>query len=92
MRLLGEARILGTGLANLIWIVFAGLWLAIGHAVAGLLCCLTIIGIPLGVIHFKMAGVCFAPLGKRVVDKALARAAIQNEAQRRLAAAPTAVI
>ena len=66
-RAVGEERILGTGLSNLLWIVLAGIWLAIGHVFWGLVCCLTIIGIPFGLAHFKLASVSFAPLGKRVV-------------------------
>ena len=58
---------IGTGtlglIGNIIWIIFAGVWLAIGHAIAGVLCFLTIIGIPFGVQHFKIAGACFAPIG-----------------------------
>ncbi len=63
----GEERILGTGLSNLLWIVLAGIWLTIGHVFWGVVCCLTIIGIPFGLAHFKLASVSFAPLGKRVV-------------------------
>lgn len=66
---IGEERITGTSFANLLWVVFAGLWLAISHVLAGISCCLTIIGIPFGLAHFKLAGVCFAPLGKRPVSK-----------------------
>ena len=66
-RALGDDRVLGTGLANLVWIVFAGIWLAISHIMAGVSLCLTIIGIPFGFAHFKLAGICFAPLGKRVI-------------------------
>ena len=66
-RAVGEERILGTGLSNLLWIVLAGIWLTIGHVVLGVGYCLTIIGIPFGLAHFKLASVSFAPLGKRVV-------------------------
>ncbi len=66
-RIVGGTRIPGTGLANLLWILFAGIWLTIGHALAGLSYCLTIIGIPFGLAHFKLASVSFAPLGKRVM-------------------------
>jgi len=67
-RTLGEAQIPGTGLANLLWIVFAGIWLWISHVLAGIAYCVTIIGIPFGFAHFRLAAVSFAPLGKRVVD------------------------
>ena len=66
-RIVGGTRIPGTGLANLLWILFAGIWLTIGHALAGLSYCLTIIGIPFGLAHFKLASISFAPLGKRVM-------------------------
>ena len=66
-RAVGEERILGTGLGNLLWIVLAGIWLTIGHVFLGVGYCLTIIGIPFGLAHFKLASVSFAPLGKRVV-------------------------
>ncbi|MFH2091257.1 MAG: YccF domain-containing protein [Pseudomonadota bacterium] len=66
-RTLGEKRIVGTGLANFLWIILAGIWLAISHIVAGISLCLTIIGIPFGFAHFRLAGVCFAPLGKTPV-------------------------
>lgn len=66
-RLIGETRLPGTGLANLLWILLAGIWLTIGHAMAGLAYCLTIIGIPFGLAHFKLASISFAPLGKRAV-------------------------
>jgi len=63
----GEDRITGTGLANVLWLVLAGLWLAVAHVLTGISCCLSIIGIPFGLAHFKLAAVSFAPLGKRVV-------------------------
>jgi uncharacterized membrane protein YccF (DUF307 family) len=52
---------------NIIWFIVAGLWLAIGHAVTGVLLCLTIIGIPLGIANFKLIPVSLAPLGKDIV-------------------------
>jgi uncharacterized membrane protein YccF (DUF307 family) len=67
---LGEERITGTGLANLLWIILAGIWLAIGHIVAGIGCFLSFILIfPIffGIAHFKLVNVCFSPLGKRVM-------------------------
>lgn len=54
-------------LGNIIWFVFGGLWLAAGHLLTGLLLCLTIVGIPLGIASFKMAGAALAPFGKTVV-------------------------
>jgi uncharacterized membrane protein YccF (DUF307 family) len=59
----GAASVIG----NLIWIIFAGWWLAIGHIVTGFLLCVTIIGIPLGVANFKMIPISLVPLGSRIV-------------------------
>ncbi len=60
----------GTGslLGNVIWIVVAGVWLAIGHVVTGIALCVTIIGIPLGVANFKLVKVSLVPLGKEIVE------------------------
>ena len=59
----GVASLLG----NIIWIVFAGLWIAIGFIVYGVTLCLTIIGIPFGIQSFKLAGLALAPFGKKIV-------------------------
>ena len=59
----------GTAILNVIWIVFAGFWLARGSAVAGVIWCCTIIGIPWGIACFNIAEASFAPLGKIVVAK-----------------------
>lgn len=53
--------------ANIIWFLMSGLWLALGHVIAGILFFITIIGIPFGVANFKMAGLALAPFGKIVV-------------------------
>lgn len=66
-RAVGESRVPGTGIANILWIVFAGLWLWIAHMVLGVAYCLTIVGIPFGLAHFKLAAISWAPLGKRRV-------------------------
>ena len=52
---------------NVLWFVLAGWWLALGHLLTGALLCLTIIGIPLGIGDFKMAGGALAPFGKDIV-------------------------
>lgn len=67
-RSVGDEPIIGTGVANLLWIIFAGIWLWISHVLAGIAYCITIIGIPFGFAHFRLAAVSFAPLGKRAVD------------------------
>lgn len=62
---------IGTGclglLGNIIWFIFAGIWLAIGHLAAALLCFITIIGIPFGIQHIKLALIALAPVGQTVV-------------------------
>jgi uncharacterized membrane protein YccF (DUF307 family) len=57
----------GSGLANLIWILIAGIWLAIGHLIAALINAVTIIGIPFAVAHLKLAGAALTPFGHEVV-------------------------
>jgi uncharacterized membrane protein YccF (DUF307 family) len=57
----------GALIGNLIWIIFAGWWLALGHLTTGIALCLTIIGIPLGVANFKLIPISLIPLGKRIV-------------------------
>jgi uncharacterized membrane protein YccF (DUF307 family) len=54
-------------IANVLWFVLAGLWMALAHVVLGVVLCLTIIGIPLGLGNFKLAAVAIAPLGKEIV-------------------------
>ena len=54
-------------LGNVIWFIFAGLWLAIGHIVSGIALAITIIGIPLAIADFKMVPISLAPLGKDIV-------------------------
>lgn len=52
---------------NVIWILLGGIWIALSHLVLGLLFCITIIGIPFGMQHFKLAGLALTPFGKTVV-------------------------
>jgi uncharacterized membrane protein YccF (DUF307 family) len=52
---------------NILWFILAGWWLALEHLVVGIILCITIIGIPLGVGAFKMAGAALVPFGKEVV-------------------------
>jgi uncharacterized membrane protein YccF (DUF307 family) len=65
----GAASLVG----NVIWFVLAGWWLAIGHLITGVLMCLTIIGIPLGLANFKLIPVSLTPLGRDIVDLEQAR-------------------
>lgn len=63
-------------IANVIWFLVAGLWMALAHVALGIVLCLTIIGIPLGLGNFKLAVAALAPLGKEIVpaDRAASRA------------------
>src|SRR6478752_9385004 len=54
-------------IGNVLWFIFAGLWLAIAHLVTGLALMITIIGIPLGIGSFKMIPVSLVPLGKIII-------------------------
>ena len=64
---------IGTGalglVGNVIWFVLAGWWLAIGHLCSALACFVTIIGIPFGIQHIKLALIALAPIGKTIVSK-----------------------
>ena len=51
---------------NIIWFIFGGLWAWICHVFFGLLLCITIIGIPWGKQHFKLAKLSVAPFGKKI--------------------------
>lgn len=57
----------GSAIGNVIWVLVAGIWLAIGHITAGIAMCLTIIGIPLGIASFKMVPISLLPLGRDIV-------------------------
>ncbi|BCB87420.1 YccF domain-containing protein [Phytohabitans suffuscus] len=59
---------LASGIANVLWVVVAGWWLALAHIVAGIAQCVTIIGIPFGIANFKLVPAAFWPLGREVVD------------------------
>ena len=51
---------------NIVWILIGGIWIALSHLFLGLLFCITIIGIPFGLQHFKMAGLALLPFGKTI--------------------------
>ena len=52
---------------NVLWFLLAGLWIAIQHVLAGVVFCITVIGIPLGIASFKLAGVALTPFGRERV-------------------------
>jgi uncharacterized membrane protein YccF (DUF307 family) len=63
----------GSTIANVLWFVVAGWWLALLHVLFGLLLAITIIGIPFALVHLKLAGLALVPYGKDVVDARFAR-------------------
>jgi uncharacterized membrane protein YccF (DUF307 family) len=63
----------GSLIGNVIWVLLAGWWLALGHLLSGLLMCITIIGIPLGLANFKLIPVSLTPFGRDIVDLEQAR-------------------
>jgi uncharacterized membrane protein YccF (DUF307 family) len=62
---------IGTGplgvLGNIVWLVLAGWWLALGHVIVAILLAVTIIGIPFAWAHLKLAGIALWPVGKIIV-------------------------
>ena len=58
----------GSILGNVIWIILAGWWLALGHLLAAVICAITIIGIPFAVAHWRLAGLALRPLGVQIVN------------------------
>jgi uncharacterized membrane protein YccF (DUF307 family) len=55
-------------LGNIIWLVLAGWWLALGHLITAILLAITIIGIPFAWAHLKLAGLALWPIGKDIVS------------------------
>src|SRR3954464_13632535 len=56
-----------SALGNVIWFLLFGWWLALGHVVSGIVLCITVIGVPLGVANFKMIPIALFPLGRKIV-------------------------
>jgi uncharacterized membrane protein YccF (DUF307 family) len=57
-----------SAVANVIWVIVAGWWLALAHVLTGIAQCVTIIGIPFGIANFKLAPAALIPLGREVVN------------------------
>ena len=55
-------------IGNIVWVILCGWWLALGHLITGVVLCVTIIGIPLGLANFKLIPVSLLPLGREIVD------------------------
>ncbi len=76
---------IGTGalgiVGNVLWFIFAGIWLAIGHVMSAIACFVTIIGIPFAIQHLKLAGIALAPIGQTIVSNEVAEAARREQAQ-----------
>jgi uncharacterized membrane protein YccF (DUF307 family) len=62
----GPMRTIG----NILWLVLAGFWMALGYVFAGVVQCITIIGVPFGIQSFKLAGYALWPFGRVVVQRA----------------------
>jgi uncharacterized membrane protein YccF (DUF307 family) len=62
---------LGTGplgvLSNVLWLILAGWWLALGHLITAIMLAITIVGIPFAWAHVKLAGLALWPIGKMIV-------------------------
>ncbi|MEQ2880348.1 YccF domain-containing protein, partial [Bifidobacterium adolescentis] len=58
----------GSALANILWVVMVGWWMAFGYLGAGVLNCISIIGIPFGLQSFKMAKLALWPFGAEIVN------------------------
>lgn len=59
-------------IGNIIWFLLFGLWLAIAHIASAIFCFITIIGIPFGIQHLKLAAIALFPIGQTIVDKEIA--------------------
>jgi uncharacterized membrane protein YccF (DUF307 family) len=57
-------------LLNVIWLLLCGVWLAIGYALAGVVCCILIVTIPFGLASFRMADFALWPFGRQLVKRA----------------------
>ena len=53
---------------NIIWLIFGGIWVVLNHLFWGIALCLSIIGIPFGIQHFKLMKLGFTPFGRHIVD------------------------
>ncbi|WP_294901934.1 YccF domain-containing protein [Tatumella sp. UBA2305] len=73
----------GGTLLNIFWLIFFGWWLCLAHISAGIVQCITIIGIPVGIANFKIAAIALWPVGRRVVSVEEAKYARENAARSR---------
>jgi uncharacterized membrane protein YccF (DUF307 family) len=54
---------------NIIWLLTGGIWIALSHAIFGAILCITIIGIPFGLQHFKLTAIALSPFGRDIITK-----------------------
>lgn len=54
---------------NVVWLVFGGIWLALGYVVAGVVCCILVVTIPWGIASFRIANYVLWPFGRTVVSR-----------------------
>src|SRR4051794_8375466 len=73
----------GSAIGNVLWFVLCGWWLALGHLISGVLLCITLIGIPLGLANFRLIPVSLTPFGRDIVS---------NEEARRLGLQPVVTV
>ena len=64
----------GSALANIVWVILAGWWIALGHVATAIGFFMTIIGIPFGIASLKLAALSFVPYGKQIVPRSQADA------------------
>ncbi|WP_271311538.1 YccF domain-containing protein [Yersinia intermedia] len=72
----------GGSLLNIVWFILFGWWLCLSHIVTGIVQCVTIIGIPVGIANFKIAAIALWPVGRRVVSVEMAQQARMANAKR----------
>lgn len=76
-------RSTGGTLLNIVWFILFGWWLCLSHIAAGIVQCVTIIGIPVGIANFKIAAIALWPVGRRVVPVEVAQQMRVANASRR---------
>jgi len=59
---------------NVLWLVLCGFWMAVGYAVAGVVCCLLVVTIPFGIASFRIANYALWPFGRTIERKPTAGA------------------
>lgn len=82
---LKNSKDMGTGflgtIGNIIWFISFGFLLSLGHLLSALICFVTLIGIPFGLQHLKLAGISLAPVGKTIVPKEVVKVVATGKAQ-----------